>query len=368
MNLRPIRLTALVLVTASLVTAGLSTGAGASPIGDKKAQADQLQREVDAQAEKIGVLGEQIHEAELKLQDAESDIATAEAGLRKAKADDARLRSIMRERAVTIYKTGGADTGDFLAPGSLREYATRSKYGEAAAQKDDTILNELIDAQDKLAKQEADARSAREAAAKEQSDLSAMRSSFTAQEASLQRKLDGTNAELRALMAADQRRRDAEALAKAQAQAAAAASARSTRSSGGSAPTGVSRDVGTAPGFVPAPSPRVAAVIAFAVAQLGKPYRYAGAGPDTWDCSGLTMVAWAQAGVSMPHGAIAQGQMFPRVSQADAQPGDLVVFRGGEHIGIYVGNGTMIHAPHTGDVVRYAPAFRRDMTAIVRPG
>jgi len=110
------------------------------------------------------------------------------------------------------------------------------------------------------------------------------------------------------------------------------------------------------------------AVIAFAVAQLGKPYRYAGAGPDTWDCSGLTMVAWAQAGVSMPHGAIAQGQMFPRVSQADAQPGDLVVFRGGEHIGIYVGNGTMIHAPHTGDVVRYAPAFRRDMTAIVRPG
>jgi len=91
-------------------------------------------------------------------------------------------------------------------------------------------------------------------------------------------------------------------------------------------------------------------VLAYAYAQLGKPYCYAGVGPSCYDCSGLTMMAWAQAGVSMPHGSYDQLAMFPRVSMSELQPGDLVYWDG--HVGIYVGNGSVLHAPHTGTVVQ----------------
>src|SRR5207237_10421823 len=110
---------------------------------------------------------------------------------------------------------------------------------------------------------------------------------------------------------------------------------------------------------VPAPSPGAAAAVAYAKAQLGKPYRYAGVGPDAYDCSGLTMMAWAQAGVSMPHGSIAQGAMFPRVPDSDLQPGDLAIYYPDHgHVGMYVGNGMTISATHTGDFVRLQPVFR----------
>jgi peptidoglycan DL-endopeptidase CwlO len=120
---------------------------------------------------------------------------------------------------------------------------------------------------------------------------------------------------------------------------------------------------------VPAPSPRVAAVIAYARAQLGKPYQYAATGPNTFDCSGLAMMAWAQAGVSMPHYSGAQYAMFPHVPLSELQPGDLV-FRGpggSEHVAIYVGGGMQIAATHTGDYVRLQPLMSNPVGA-ARPG
>ena len=76
-------------------------------------------------------------------------------------------------------------------------------------------------------------------------------------------------------------------------------------------------------------------MLAYAYAQLGKPYCYAGVGPGCFDCSGLTMMAWAQAGVSMSHGSYDQMALFPSVSMSQLQPGDLVFWDG--HVGIYVG-------------------------------
>ncbi len=102
--------------------------------------------------------------------------------------------------------------------------------------------------------------------------------------------------------------------------------------------------------------------------QLGKPYSWGAAGPNAYDCSGLTMYAWAKAGVSLPHSSRMQYSSSPnKVSRANLQPGDLV-FAGSPiyHVGMYVGNGNMIHAPQTGDVVRIAPLMSNYVGA-VRP-
>jgi cell wall-associated NlpC family hydrolase len=122
----------------------------------------------------------------------------------------------------------------------------------------------------------------------------------------------------------------------------------------------------------PSPPPanvsKASIAVAFARRQLGKPYRFAAAGPNAYDCSGLTMAAWAAAGVSMPHYSVSQAQMFPRVSWSQLQPGDIVVFYSDyHHVGLYIGGGMMIHAPQTGDVVRIAPAWRTTFQFGVRP-
>jgi cell wall-associated NlpC family hydrolase len=116
---------------------------------------------------------------------------------------------------------------------------------------------------------------------------------------------------------------------------------------------------------VPAPKAGVDAVIAFARAQLGEPYQWAADGPDSWDCSGLTMVAWAQAGVRLSHYTGSQYKQTARVPVDQLKPGDLVFFgpsvAGIHHVGLFIGNGQMIHAPYTGTVVKIASIWRSDL-------
>lgn len=118
----------------------------------------------------------------------------------------------------------------------------------------------------------------------------------------------------------------------------------------------------------PATNPRAAAAVAFAKAQLGKPYVYGAAGPNAFDCSGLTMMAWAQAGVSMAHSSSEQYYDFPHVTAAQLQPGDLIIYYSTlHHVAIYVGNGIMIHAPHTGATVEYGTVNEMPVAGYVRP-
>ena len=103
----------------------------------------------------------------------------------------------------------------------------------------------------------------------------------------------------------------------------------------------------------------VAAAIAYAKAQLGKPYLWAAAGPDRFDCSGLTMMAWRQGGIYLPHFSGAQYDRTTPVSISNAKPGDLLFWSyngrpsGIHHVALYIGGGTFIEAPHTGANVRY---------------
>jgi peptidoglycan DL-endopeptidase CwlO len=99
--------------------------------------------------------------------------------------------------------------------------------------------------------------------------------------------------------------------------------------------------------------------INFAEAQLGEPYVWGAAGPDSWDCSGLTMGAWAAAGVYLPHYSVDQYYDTTPVSYADIRPGDLIFWATDPsnpntifHVAMYIGNGQMIQAPHTGENVQ----------------
>lgn len=116
-------------------------------------------------------------------------------------------------------------------------------------------------------------------------------------------------------------------------------------------------------GPLPAPnSQAAAAALAYAQAQLGKPYIWGGTGPAGYDCSGLVQMAYATAGITLPRTSEQQWSAGPHIPADQLKPGDLVFFNPGEqiaglpgHVGIYLGNGLMIHAPHTGDVIRVTP-------------
>jgi peptidoglycan DL-endopeptidase CwlO len=96
-----------------------------------------------------------------------------------------------------------------------------------------------------------------------------------------------------------------------------------------------------------------AAAVRYAMAQVGRPYCYGGAGPSCYDCSGLTMRAWEQAGVSLPHSSSAQYGVGRHISAGELQPGDLIFYYSPiSHVSIYIGNGQRVSATHTGDYVR----------------
>jgi cell wall-associated NlpC family hydrolase len=109
----------------------------------------------------------------------------------------------------------------------------------------------------------------------------------------------------------------------------------------------------TAP--IVAPNHAAQVAVDTAMAQLGKPYVWAAAGPGSFDCSGLALYAYKAAGISLPHSAAMQSRMGTPVSLNALQPGDLVFFYGLGHVGIYIGGGNVVHAPHTGDVVKVTP-------------
>ena len=156
-------------------------------------------------------------------------------------------------------------------------------------------------------------------------------------------------------------RKKAEEARKAAAAKAAAEAAAQAKANAAKASSDTNGDAtGTAPTSLPKPSSSaIAAVIAYAKAQLGKPYLWAAAGPSRFDCSGLTMMAWRQGGISLPHFSGAQYDAGTPISIADAKPGDLYFWSyngrpsGIHHVALALGNGVFIEAPHTGADVRY---------------
>ncbi len=154
------------------------------------------------------------------------------------------------------------------------------------------------------------------------------------------------------------------------------ASSTSGSSSSGGSSSGLPAPTSAPPPVInPAPNQKVAVqrAIAYAKAQLGRPYQWGAAGPGTFDCSGLTMQAWARGGVSLPHYSVAQFAQSTRISMADAKPGDLLFWSnngspsGIHHVALYLGGGQFIEAPHTGANVRYNSIYTWYPDFVARP-
>ena len=245
---------------------------------------------------------------------------------------------------------------------SLNELGARTKYGAVATGNDEKLISNLVRAQQDLKVQRKRLDQQVTAAAQKRDFIAATRTNVEQANSQEEALLSQVKGEIATLIA-EQKAREAAALR------ASLAALASGSSSGGGSRVPASSVGGDAIPNLPAPSSRAAAAIGFAEAQLGKPYRYAATGPGSYDCSGLTMMAWASAGVSMPHYSGAQYQMFPHVPLNALQPGDLIFWGSGgsEHVAMYIGGGLQIAATHTGDYVRIQPVGASPVGA-ARPG
>jgi peptidoglycan DL-endopeptidase CwlO len=381
-NLRARHLTTLGLVLGlALGATAFAAPAGATPASDlasKTAQAKQLASEIDANSNRADVLDEQYLQAQSAVAAANSQIVSAEAGISSARSQETTLRSRLGGRAALLYMGAGSGDPIGIDATSVQELGSRAKYSAAAAQTDDKMISQLSVLDEQLQIQTHDLQKVKQEAQKRQDEANGARHDVEQANEKLQHLLSNTKSDIKTLAATieQQREQAAEAATRArvQAQAAQEAAARSAANSnrgGGSSSSGHSlgvSDTGIAPANLPAPSGGATAAIAYAQAQIGKPYVYAGDGPGSFDCSGLTMMAWKQAGVAMNHGSQSQYNSFPHVPIDQLQPGDLVFFGDtgptNHHVGIVVGPGIMIDAPHTGAFVEIVSYFRADLVPL----
>jgi cell wall-associated NlpC family hydrolase len=343
-----------------------------SDLASKTAQAHQLAAEIDSNTTRADVLDEQFLQAQDAVATANHQIASAEAGIASARGQESKLRERLGGRAAMLYM--GAGSGDPLGINatSVQELGARAKYSAAAAETDDRMIGQLTVLDEQLQIQTKDLEKQKAVAQDRQKEADNARRQVEQVTAKLQHLLSTTKTDIKTLANKIEQQRLAAAAAavKARIQAQAAQQAAAAQAAANQGNSGIATsvgDIGAAPANLPAPSGGAAAAIAYARAQIGKPYVYAGAGPGSFDCSGLTMMAWAQGGVGMSHGSQSQWASFPKVPIPNLQPGDLVFFGpsgpSNHHVGLYIGGGTMIEAPHTGAFVRYANIYRPDLVS-----
>lgn len=337
------------------ITLAAPAFAPAAPVDDLKAKAAAIENELEANGAKIAALGEQLNAAQIKVNGAEEKIADADARTAAAEAETARLKGLLNQRAADIYKSaGGSGPFDAINADSTNEITAQRKYSELASSRDDAIVDELAQAKEELARQRAAAEAARQEASAQRDDLKSAKAEADAANAKQTQILKGVQGEIATVLEQErqaklEKERAALAANVANPQAAQTAALSNAPASAKSGPK--------YSGPPPSVSGGAGAAVAYAQAQVGKPYCYAGTGPECYDCSGLTMMAWQAGGISLPHFSGSQAGSGPHVPLDQLQPGDLITTSSwSQHVGIWVGGG-YVHATHTGDFVRYVPGL-----------
>ena len=327
-----------VLLGTLLLSLTLTTSAFSSPVSSKKAQLRAVQAKLQGVYHQVDVAVEKYNQATTQLTTVQAQIKENERLLKVAEYNLDVANQQLSARAEDIYKARDVGVVDVLfAANSFDDLVTQLDLMERLGNSDvDTVKSIAAyrqDIRDRRVKLNAD----KEAAAK----LVASAAENKAEVESLQGKLEQMTAGIKA----DINRLEQQAAARAQAAAQAAAAQNTGGSTGGGGGTVVD------PG-----GSGHSSVVGIAQRYLGVPYVYGGASPSGFDCSGLTMYCYAQVGIGLSHGATDQQHASTPVPLSALQPGDLVFFGSASyshHVGIYVGGGSMIHAPHTGAVVSY---------------
>ncbi|MCW2599413.1 MAG: hypothetical protein JWM02_1242 [Frankiales bacterium] len=321
----------------SVLTAGTGNA-------DPRPSLREVEQRVNALNSKVDVAVEQFAQSRIALAAANRRAAVALARVRAAQAELDAIKKAMGSVAAAAYRSGGSDQ---LV--QLVNTSTPQTFLDRAAS-----LNRIASGQRAQLAAAATARHrlavVRAQAAQEQATSAAVSKAMAAQKAQIESALAEQQRLLSSLKAAERARLNAM-------RQAAAAAARASRSRTLAVPT-----------YNGPASGRAAVAVREAYNQLGKPYQWGGSGPSSFDCSGLTAWVWGHAGVSLSHSAAAQYNEGQHVSLANIQPGDLTFYGSPiHHVGIYIGNGNMISAPHSGDVVKIQPAFRSDYVGASRP-
>ena len=306
----------------------------------KLAQARAVKAEVDRLDERVEVASERFNEARERYNDLAAQQRKAAKKYDKIKKRMGVVQDHLNTRASSMYRSGPMGFVDvLLGAESFEEFASTWDVLRDLNHSDASAIEELrvLRAEAKQAKDEVTKK--KKAAAKQVAVMKANKRSVEAQLASRKAKLRGLEAEVAALRAAEERARSAKGW------------------SGGGARQ-----------FPPPTRAPRSQVVSIAKRYIGAPYRWAASGPNAFDCSGFTMFVYKQVGVSLPHSSRAQINYGERVSRSDLAPGDLVFFGSPiHHVGMYVGGGRYIHAPHTGARVRIDSMNRSGYAGACRP-
>lgn len=371
-------LTCLGLAAAILV--GSATPGIADPdVRSQSRQIEVLRDQVEQLEITVGVAGEDYAAAQQELSEMIISELSADASLRDAEVGGAAQRGVATRRARALYMSGGelglAATvleGRDITEVLHRVRAVRTLIGDDAAA--------VLDARASVQEAETATRTVtRLRARRAELELEAEQARQRAETALEQHRTLLLDADARLVeLVAEQRRREEEAaLAAAQRAAleraaaqirASAAAERESRTAGSAGSTGTAALPALA-----APSAAAARAVEAAQSRIGLPYVWGATGPDSFDCSGLTSWAYRQAGVAIPRTSRQQFAGLPKVPVDQLAPGDLVFWASGpavsdiHHVALYVGDGLMIQAPRTGDVVKLSAVWGRPMYGAVRP-
>jgi cell wall-associated NlpC family hydrolase len=307
-------LVAAFLLPLTVLSTGLLT-ASATPATSTRLedQLDRQNREADALVEQYNQSNEALKKLRRSLKGLRAEASGAEDDLRK-------LQATLGARASAAYTQGaGSAVAAVLGSDDPAAAIARVQVLDLLAAHDGDLMDQLG-----VAGQAFDERKRNLVAAEKAQAAEVER--FAAKKAEVERAADKTRALLARMRAADRP----------------------------AAPSAPSSPVAPPPsGGGGGGSGSAAAAVAYARAQVGKPYCYGGSGPGCFDCSGLTLMAWAQAGVSLPHSSASQYNVGRRISASELQPGDLIFYYSPiSHVSIYIGGGQRISATHTGDYVR----------------
>ncbi|KMS79745.1 hypothetical protein ACH49_11275 [Streptomyces leeuwenhoekii] len=316
-----------IALTGAATAAGLDGTGHAEPErapAQVRAEVERLYREAEVATESYNGAREKAERAERRLAQLQDAAARRQERLASA-------RAVLGTAAAAQYRGGGLGPAVQLAlsedpDGYLEGAALAERMGSRQAAAVARVRGQLREIE-----------RLRGAARVEVTELRSRRAELKRHRATINGKLDAARRLLSQLPAADR-------------AGLGGAPGRASRSAAGA------RESVPATGAVRAPDARAAAAVAYAHRKIGSPYVWGATGPDAFDCSGLVQAAYRAAGVALPRTTYAQIGAGRRVSRAELLPGDLVFFYPGiSHVGIYVGNGRMIHAPNPSAPVRSAP-------------